>query len=1012
MTLLTRSSFARGWMPDADAGNGPIDGLLRQDNLTLDERGVVALRGGSATVHGSPLADLDVHSLFTALLSGVRYRMAGAGSHVYANQNNIATMAGTGDVAFGSHLGQILFARGSTTKKYDGTVRNWGIAAPAGTPTAAGVASDGKVFATCDLAEVPAFTVEEDNGLGPTFGTGVDTSGTGSILLTANATTHRGSLTKDFGAPTDFTTYDAGRAGTDDDLVSFYIYIREPTALLSLRIMVDINDGTFNQDYYFHDFASADRGVVAPSSTSPLPLSTAAQGVTRRRVQGNLPAVGTAVPIGTANLRNDFPVGNSGWSHLLLRRGDLSRSGATTGKDWSTVRALRFVVTMSELQTIAFDDVRLLANPMVGRYKWCAVLANNNGSYVGLSGPGTTSAEVQLQAQGATVTIPADGARDTQANECWLYRMGGVLDGFYRVAVKTGVSGVGAFSIDDALADVDALVLNLKLQTDNGPPPANIIGIAGPYYDRTAALTSDGYLYPSRRLNPDSFASGQVIRVTGVDEQAYWLRKALGGLYIGTSKDIYRLEGTGAELPDGTIDFTLAPTNIDHPPISEAVAQDGNVLLYLANDGWRSVAGAGSVSVVGATSLLYRGQTRHGVGPVNLTGGRFRGAIAHGQLIAVTPEDASTTSSAVLYRHAPLVGAWYRHVYTRAWRCVYREPDGTLLASDTAGFTWQLDTGTTDAGATIPITLWTVNDNDGVPFARKDPLDVRVHVDTGGTSLSAAWHVDSAASPVVTQAVATSGVGIVAASFAAVPAFRQLQLRLTGACSVLRFVAFGLDYVGLPSPIRGQLPPSNAGDPRVKTLSGLQIRLCTIGATRTITPFFDGVAQPSLAVTTPFDEPRDVTYTCATASSAVEIALAFDGDVELYGWTPLTTTRRPLGVLRYDTGPIDLGDKELVWVRHFFVKARATSVLTIDAYLDGRLLQTAHSGAVLPDIDTIVLVDFGRGVKGRQPRLVLRSATPFYPYWVKVTRRVTGLGGDVPTTTVPLPLEGREIVSL
>jgi hypothetical protein len=54
-----------------------------------------------------------------------------------------------------------------------------------------------------------------------------------------------------------------------------------------------------------------------------------------------------------------------------------------------------------------------------------------------------------MQAQGATTTVPADGARDSQANEIWLFRMGGVLDAFYRVAVKTGVSGTGAVTIND-----------------------------------------------------------------------------------------------------------------------------------------------------------------------------------------------------------------------------------------------------------------------------------------------------------------------------------------------------------------------------------------------------------------------------------------------------------------------------------------------------------------------------------------------------------------------------------
>ena len=65
-------------------------------------------------------------------------------------------------------------------------------------------------------------------------------------------------------------------------------------------------------------------------------------------------------------------------------------------------------------------------------------------------------------------------------------------------------------------------------------------------------LTPDGkeqlYLSPK-----SSFATGQAIRVTGADERPLWVRKALGGLYIGTTKDVYWLDGTGAERRRGDV---------------------------------------------------------------------------------------------------------------------------------------------------------------------------------------------------------------------------------------------------------------------------------------------------------------------------------------------------------------------------------------------------------------------------------------------------------------------------
>ncbi len=164
MPALIRSSFGRGWVPDADPVNGPVDGLLRMDNLVLDELGVLSLRQGSTKINPAALTDPDVHSLFTSQLSGARYRMAGANNAVYANGSSIITgVAGSGDVAFGSYLGQILIGRSTTKRKYDGTtVRNWGIAMTGGAPTVAAVAADSKVFASCDSGE----TTWADNEVG------------------------------------------------------------------------------------------------------------------------------------------------------------------------------------------------------------------------------------------------------------------------------------------------------------------------------------------------------------------------------------------------------------------------------------------------------------------------------------------------------------------------------------------------------------------------------------------------------------------------------------------------------------------------------------------------------------------------------------------------------------------------------------------------------------------------------------------------------------------------------
>src|SRR3990167_244751 len=150
MGFIGRRDFSGGWQPSADAVNAPENALLRADNLVWDRLGVPSLRLGSSKINSSPLGDTDIHSLFTAVVGGTRYRMTGAGSAVYANGSSIASgLAGSNDIAFGFDKGQILFARSTSKKKYDGTtVRNWGIAKPTTAPTVTALDQDGKIITT------------------------------------------------------------------------------------------------------------------------------------------------------------------------------------------------------------------------------------------------------------------------------------------------------------------------------------------------------------------------------------------------------------------------------------------------------------------------------------------------------------------------------------------------------------------------------------------------------------------------------------------------------------------------------------------------------------------------------------------------------------------------------------------------------------------------------------------------------------------------------------------------
>lgn len=274
-------TFSGGWQPDADQAGASADVLLRCDNLTLDELGVLSLRQGSEKINlGAPLNGTDVHSLFTVNRDGTKIRYAGANNDVYRNATTGLglTMGGDGDVSFASHMGQTLFARGNTKYKDDGTtVRNWGIEMTGTAPEIdSAIDVDGKEYASWDEAETAEHVVQEDDGDGPDYDEGQDEVETGAIKLFASEA-GRIIVDRTFSVPQNTDTLDNGEDSTDDDSISFWMYTSNPNPVKKVTLLIDVNGGTFSKDFYSKEWpgagtAGADGSVSNPGPAGGFPL--------------------------------------------------------------------------------------------------------------------------------------------------------------------------------------------------------------------------------------------------------------------------------------------------------------------------------------------------------------------------------------------------------------------------------------------------------------------------------------------------------------------------------------------------------------------------------------------------------------------------------------------------------------------------------------------------------------------------------------------------------------------
>lgn len=962
-----RQDFSLGWQPSADAFNAPKNCLLRADNLVQDERGALALRQGSLKINSVALSSTDCHSLFTATLSGSRIRMTGAGDAVFANGTSIFTsIAGSGDIAFGSHMGQILAARGTTKKKYDGsTVRTWGIAPIATAPTLTAVTSDSKTFASCASSELPIMTVNEGSLAFQPDRFGVANA---AVELTPDSTTGRATATKTFTAPNDFTKYDAGQTGSDSDLIDFLNYVTEPQFVTSVSVMIDVNDGTFQEDWYEYEFRSGDVTEIVQGVEGFLDSDYTAEGAERDRIEAELEDRGAV----ETTYRPDKPSSNTGWNHFSVPRGKMVRHGLTPGKNWSTVKAVRVVVNGiagGSGAAVRFDEIKIIggsASPLTGRFRAYVVAVRNDGTYQALSGPSPISNEIEVKGQGVSATIDATAiaALDTQVNELWLFLMGGRLDAFYRFAVLdaftddlafdytqpfeaayfTSVSGIAQFTsaFESVYAGIDgprthnyswesaylpasdpvliyateselsALVTNIRLETDNTVPPDSIIGIAGPHFDRTMCLTAE-FLYPSRERNPDSYATGQVVRVGDATETALWIKKVgESGLAVGTTRDIYVFDGDWTVLPDGSINVRKRPMGVAAPPVSSAVTvgtiNGAETLIYLTGNGWQAL-GVGPL-VNGAVDLLWRGFTRHGVSFVNITGStaRFRCAVSKNVFFAITPEGSSTTSSAVIHAYHFTQQRWYRFTYPQAFRSILAEPDGTLIAGDEAGFVRVLDLATKqDDGVNIPIVMWTPIDDNGEAFTYKQAENLQIRVDTAGSSASIAFHLNGDTLANATESVAQTSTDTDVVDVTAVSQFSQCQLRITGSFSTFLFRGFSLRYLDFPMPL-----------------------------------------------------------------------------------------------VFHDTGFVDLSRDVLKWVRRIRVKVRSAADFTVASYWDG-VAGTSQDVSIAgyASTSTVFTIPMGREDKGRTGRVTLTSSLPFHVYWISFEYNGTGAQNQKRVSLIP-----------
>lgn len=608
------SDFSSGWIPSDDKHAGRKTGLLRMTGVTLDENGALVLANGTAK--GSFAYPSNAHTLFSKFVCGSRKNyLALADGSVYRDSTAIiAAAAGSVTRAgFGVYGDFVLIFSGASRIKdgCDGAVSLAGLVAPQQDPLF-NVLAEAFYEGTAIHGSLSNF-LHNYNGYAGTF----------DII---SATEYRVDIGNDSGVEKISYDVNAGSpdfpkdlSGSDEDTFSFQITSDNIEQINSINL-------SFGLDYN------------APSNPPPSPVGTTSFFSNAFNYAWSKSQIAAATIGKTAILsckRSDF----------VLQGGGIA--------DWTAIQGFATGVAIPPNITGAFinySNFKITGGGNInGTYEYVQVNVYNTANYTSLSSLGPISPATQIS-HAQVEYIPEDPTPyDQTANEVWIYRKGGNLPRFYRVA-RIKVDELAPFY--DNLTEDEVIQLGVAyfplLSVNSTDLPEDIIEVAGPINGRMLYFSSSK-VYFSEVYSPENYNPRHTMQIAGDDaELLKFARKVDDNLVIiGTTRDLYTLTGSFRTFPDGSLDVSLRSLGVDKPPITQDVVVYKKGLIYFAAMGWVYMLTNGDYSSFTApnTDILYEGRARYEYGgvptPSIFSTARFACTLNREKFFCVVPEIVS-----------------------------------------------------------------------------------------------------------------------------------------------------------------------------------------------------------------------------------------------------------------------------------------------------------------------------------------------------------------------------------
>lgn len=857
MGTLYQEQFPEGWTPNSNEMNGSPAGLLRADNLVFEEQGVVGLARGCRRISSGATTAL-VNALYSKTLDGGnKLRYLSEGGRVARNAPtadptdfSVGVLSGgsASNSAFASAWGHTVICSG--TKK---------------------VIDDGTNIYDIDLGASSLITVTPNappSTTSPALDAEWVAGGTGEVITASagnyikvqvNTTTFRGiahNYKLGTGTPFTWDTTNFGATGQDtaNDLFSMDIRF-EPTKLEKIRVemileardSVDI-DTSNPSDYFFHEWYADTILETNPDYFDPNIFAYQDTQEFINRIRENLePGIGFV---------NYYKEGENFWGTLQCLRSQFKRVGFDDSKSWKDVKCIRVTFKMTEAVDCYFWQMKFVggtAGQLTGYYQYLQVNCYNTGNFIQRGIVGTPSPELQLIKANASVTPVVPGGH---VNRIEIYRSSTQTPGYYLVKTIVG-SPPSVASFVDSVSDIDALRDNIPLEYYRAALPDDIEYIVGPTYQRLIYFDLKS-MYVGYRNDPGSYDSRhQAVICSASGETILWVRTVIDGvIMVGTSHDIYQIRGDFAyDESIGLLNFSVEALGIEQVPVSSAVAIYGTQVIYLAEDGWRSIAGSTTYSMVIGIDRLYHGFTCHEISPVSLGSNNYRVSsvcVSKNRLICSVDETAGGRALHIfdLERHT---WTYWRGTINVIPGYLLSEEDGVVIFNsfgDSYVYEWDYGYAFGD-GNNLDFRMRTTYNHNKQPTNRKDPLTLQVKADSGGADVTITirgkYNDDTVSSLSFTASfLGTQTKFFSLAAGLGTPKYFQLEISSTTYTTIWKFYAYSIDYVEHPLELNYLLiQPDNLGVPGRKRIPSCAFLMDTMGNSVTCTPFIDGISQAS-----------------------------------------------------------------------------------------------------------------------------------------------------------------------